>query len=290
MSFYVLCKRGNMEPEEFSQRLKDGTDSYTLIQGRPTDVDIWVENESEFLNPIDSINPTRVFFNEMEMTDIPDDDSKIIGASFISDKNLIGIESTPENVEKYEKRDKEKKEEIFHRLRGLEDYVPNIPSQDKLDRYSIEELEEKAEEGERRKQLVSKLEKEGIEITNPSRQTIRELERMLGNSEEIREAQKREKEIADEVANSARYNLGISNKTVNLLIEEIAPEVADNPNLDKSNISELARAYRNIRVRPQQMEDAKELLEEGKSQKEVSEILGISTSLVREADRRRDIW
>lgn len=270
--------------------MKGGTDSYTLIQGRPTNVDIWVENESEFLNLIDTINPGRVFFNEMEITDISDDNSKIIGASFIADQSLIGIESTPENVEEYEKRDEEKKKDIFHRLRGLEDYVPHIPSQDRLDRYSIEELEEKVEEGEKRKKLVSKLEKEGIEINNPSRQTIRELERMLGNSEEIREAQKREKEIAGEVANSARYNLGISNKAVNLLIEEIAPEVADNPNLDKSNISELARAYRNIRVRPQQMEDAKELLDEGKSQKEVSEILGISTSLVREADRRREIW
>jgi hypothetical protein len=249
-----------------------------------------VENESEFLNLIDTINPGRVFFNEMEITDISDDDSKIIGASFIADQSLIGIESPPGNVEEYEKRDEEKKKDIFHRLRGLEDYVPHIPSQDRLDRYSIEELEEKVEEGEKRKKLVSKLEKEGIEINNPSRQTIRELERMLGNSEEIREAQKREKEIAGEVANSARYNLGISNKVVNLLIEEIAPEVADNPNLDKSNISELARAYRNIRVRPQQMEDAKELLDEGKSQKEVSEILGISTSLVREADRRREIW
>lgn len=279
-----------MEPQEFIQRLKGGTDSYTLIQGRPTNVDIWVENESEFLNLIDTINPGRVFFNEMEITDISDDNSKIIGASFIADQSLIGIESTPENVEEYEKRDEEKKKDIFHRLRGLEDYVPHIPSQDRLDRYSIEELEEKVEEGEKRKKLVSKLEKEGIEINNPSRQTIRELERMLGNSEEIREAQKREKEIAGEVANSARYNLGISNKAVNLLIEEIAPEVADNPNLDKSNISELARAYRNIRVRPQQMEDAKELLDEGKSQKEVSEILGISTSLVREADRRREIW
>ncbi|MYL16163.1 hypothetical protein GLW36_05800 [Halorubrum terrestre] len=279
-----------MDPDEFKQRLNGQTDADTTVHGRPTNVDIWVEDEQEFLHLIDSTKPDTVFFNEMELTEEDDEDSKIVGASFFIDQRLIGIESAPENAEDHQKREEDKKEEMFHRLRGLEDYVPRVPSQDRLDRYSLEELQEKVEEAERRQELISKLEGEGIEVTNPSRQTIRELERMLGNREEIREAQLRQKEIAEEVASSARYNLGLSRKAVNLLIEEIAPEVNENPNLDKSTISELARAYRNIKVRPQQMEEAKKLLEEGKSQTEVSEILGVSTSLVREANRRENIW
>lgn len=277
-----------MDPEEFKQRLKAQTDATMMVHGRPTNVAIWVEDEQEFLHLVGSIEPDTVFFNEVELTD--EADEEIVGASFLTDQSLIGIESTPENIEDHQQRDEEKKKEIFHRLRGLEDYVPHVPSQDRLDRFTVEELEEKVKQAEKREELVSKLGEESIDVPNPSRQTIRELERMLGNSEEIREAQLREKEIAEEVASSARYNLGLSRKAVNLLIEEIAPEVNNNPNLDKSNISELARAYHNIRVRPQQMEDAKKLLDEGKSQKEVSEILGISTSLVRQADRRENIW
>lgn len=277
-----------MDPEEFKERLKAQTDATMMVHGRPTNVAIWVEDEQEFLHLVGSIEPDTVFFNEVELTD--EADEEIVGASFFTNQSLIGIESTPENIEDHQQRDEEKKMELFHRLRGLEDYVPHVPSQDRLDRFTVEELEEKVEQAEKREELVSKLGEESIDVPNPSRQTIRELERMLGNSEEIREAQSREKEIAEEVASSARYNLGLSRKAVNLLIEEIAPEVNNNPNLDKSNISELARAYHNIRVRPQQMEDAKKLLDEGKSQKEVSDILGISTSLVRQADRRENIW
>lgn len=277
-----------MDPIEFKERLKAQTEATMMVHGHPTNVDIWVEDEQEFLHLVGSIEPDRVFFNEVELTD--EADEEIVGASFLMDQSLIGIESTPENIEEHQQRDEEKKKEIFHRLRGLEDYVPHVPSQDRLDRFTVEELEEKVKQAEKREELVSKLGEENIDVPNPSRQTIRELERMLGNSEEIREAQLREKEIAEEVASSARYNLGLSRKAVNLLIEEIAPEVNNNPELNKSNISELARAYHNIRVRPQQMEDAKELLNEGKSQNEVSEILGISTSLVRQADRRENIW
>ena len=279
-----------MNPQDFRERLKNRTDSNTIVHGRPTNIAIWVEDEQEFLHLIDSTEPSAVFLNEMSLAGNVDEDSKTVVASFLMDQRLIGIESMPENIEEYQERGEQKKEEIFHRLRGLEDYVPHVPSQDRLDRYSLKELEEKVEKAQKRRELVSKLEGEGIEVTDPSRQTIRELERMLGNSEEIREAQQRQKEIAEDVASSARYNLGLSRKAVNLLIEEVAPEVNNNPNINKSNISELARAYRNIRVRPQQMEDAKELLEEGKSRNEVSEILGVSTSLVREADRRENIW
>jgi hypothetical protein len=279
-----------MEPAEFKSQIESETDTRTVVQGQPSSVDVWVEDEHEFLELIDSRAPETIFVNEIEVSEDADEDSIVVGAAFRTDQTFVGIESTPENVEQHEQREEKRKKDLFHRLRGLEDFVPHVPSQERLDRYSVDDLQEKVTKAEERKELVSKLAAEGIEISDPSRQTIRELERMLGNSGDISAAQAREKEIAEEVANSARYNLGISNRAVNLLIEEIAPEVSENPHIDKSTIAELARAYRNIRVRPQQMEDAKELLEEGKSQKEVSEILGVSKSLVREAEKRRDIW
>lgn len=280
----------DMEPGEFLESITELTEANKLIRGRPSNIEVWVEDEADFLHLIESVKPANVFFWESMIDDESADDSKIVGAALFFDHNLIGIQSTPDDIEEYQKREEGKKEELFHRLRALEDYVPHVPSQDRLDRYTLEELQVKVEEAEKRRELVSRLEDEGIDVPHPSRQTIRELERMIGNSKQIREAQKREKEIAEEVASSARYNLGLSRKAVNLLIEDIAPEVEKDSNINKSNISELARAYRSIKVRPKQMEKAKTLLEEGSTQKEVSEILGVSTSLVREASRREQIW